>query len=109
MWPRALSYGRASGTCLALALFVLTLTLDDLHLFRVPTLYVGLGVSVAAFAFAPPWFASNLIDRLAADRHPDPATAIETALVRRRFLWGVTIAALIVWLFLFASGRTPRW
>lgn len=109
LWSPALAYGRASATALTLAVFVAGLTLDDLHLLRFSVLYPAMVIAVGVFAFAPPLFASRLLARLAADAHPDPLSAVERAVIRRRALWGISIALLIVWLVLFASGRTPRW
>lgn len=109
LWAAALACGRASSTALALVLFVAAFTLDDLHLLRVPALYVGLALAVVAYAAGPPLLAARLLDRLAADAHPDPGHAVQGALVRRRVSLALTVALLVGWLVLFSSGATPRW
>lgn len=109
LWPRALSAGKAQASAVTLAVFVAGITLDDLHLFRLPMLYLGVGLAVAVFAFMPPWFASRLLRRVARDASEHAQASMENALMRRRALLGLSIGLFVVWLILFSSGRTPRW
>lgn len=110
-WTRAMSAGKATATTYAVLLFVLGLTLDDLHLFRLPALYVGSALAVAVYAFAPPLVASRLIAVARADE-PDAdhaAARLEQALLHRRVALGFVAVLFVVWLVLFSSGSTPRW
>jgi hypothetical protein len=109
LWPRAMSAGRAAATALTLLVFVASLTLDDLRLFRFSSAFVGGALAVVVFAFTPPLFASGLVGRAIADAPGSEATWMENALVRRRALLGLAVALLVLWLVFFASGRTPRW
>lgn len=109
IWPRALVAGRAAATALTLLVFVASLTLDDLRLFRFSSAFVGGGLAVAVFAFTPPLFAGRLVGRAMVDAPGTEAGWMEGAVMRRRALLGFAIALLVVWLIFFASGRTPRW
>lgn len=103
--------GKATATTLAILLFVLGLTLDDLHLFRLPALYVGAALAVLVYAFAPVVVASRLVAHARADE-PDAdhaAARLEQAVLHRRVGLGFTVFLFVVWLVLFSSGRTPRW
>jgi hypothetical protein len=104
-----MSAGRTAATAATLVLFVASLTLDDLRVFRFSAAFVGGGLAVAVFAFTPPWFASQLMKRALADAPESAATWMENALLRRRALLGLSVALLVVWLIFFSSGRTPRW
>lgn len=97
------------ATALTLAIFVATLTLADLRLFRFPVAFVGGILAVAVFAATPPIFATRLLGRAIADSPESPGTRLESAVMRRRGYLGLAILFLIVWLVFFASGRTPRW
>jgi hypothetical protein len=109
-WPRLLRAGRASATALCLWVFAATLTLHDLHVLRVSPLYPGAAVAVGVFGLAPPFFARRMGDRIARDEAAARApVAVESALVWRRALLGVTLLLFVAWLILFTSGRTPRW
>lgn len=110
-WTRAMAAGKATATTLAILVFVAGLTLDDLHLFRVPALYVGAALAVLVFAFAPPLVASRLLRHARADE-PDAdhvAASLEHAVTYRRIGLGFTVLLFVAWLVLFSSGRTPRW
>lgn len=109
LWPSAAKAGRAASTSWALALFVLGVTLDDLHAFRLPMIYVGAAAAIAAYAFAPPWLAGRLLARLDDAPAPERPARLEASLLRRRATLAVTVAGFLVWLVLFASSRTPRW
>ncbi len=109
LWSRATVAGRATSTALALVCFMGGLTLDDLHLFRVPMVYVGAGAAILAFAFLPPLVAQRVIARAMADAPEQAAARVESTVVRRRAIFGVTVALFIAWLVLFSSGVTPRW
>lgn len=109
-WPRLLKAGRASATALCLGLFALALTLHDLRLFRHSPLWPGALAAALAFGLAPPLLAARLRRRIARDAPPEEApVAVESALVRRRALLGLTLVLFVAWLVLFTSGRTPRW
>lgn len=97
------------ATALTLAVFVATLTLADLRLFRFPVALVGGVFAVVVFAATPPFFASRLLGRALADSPESPGTRLESAVMRRRAYLGLAIIFVVVWLVFFASGRTPRW
>lgn len=97
------------ATALTLVVFVATLTLADLRLFRFPVAFVGGALAVVVFAAMPPVFASRLLSRALADPPESQGTRLESAVMRRRAYLVVAILLLIVWLVFFASGRTPRW
>lgn len=109
LWPRALSAGRAQATALTLLLLMLALTANDLRLFRFPAAFAGGALSVVVFAATPPIFASRLVARALSDAPQAAMTWMESALLRRRAFLGIAIAALVLWLVFFSSGRTPRW
>jgi hypothetical protein len=109
LWPRALAAGKSAASALTLWIFVGGITLDDLHLFRFPSLYPGAGLAVLAYAVAPPVFAARLLGRLEADAHPDVPRAVEGTVLRRRAFLALTAGLFVVWLALFSSGETPRW
>lgn len=109
LWPRALSAGRATGTAVALALFALALSLEDLRLLRFSLVYPGILGAIVAFSLLPALAAGRIVEQAQVDRPDAPGLAVESALLRRRGIMGVTIAAFAVWLALFASGLTPRW
>lgn len=109
LWPRALSGGRAAASALTLLVFVLALTLDDLKLFRFSAAIGGGAVAIAIFAFTPPVFASRLLRRAFAEAAQAPGTYVENAVLRRRAMLGAAVAAFLVWLVFFTSGKTPRW
>jgi hypothetical protein len=109
LWPRALSAGRASGTAAALLLFLFALTLEDLRLVRFSLVYPGALAAALAFAFVPAVSAARIVEDAQMERPEAPGLAVESALIRRRGLMGLTIAAFAIWLALFASGLTPRW
>ena len=109
LWPRALAGGKAMATALTLAIFVASLTLADLRLFRFPVAFVGGAAAVVVFAATPPLFASRLLSRTLADSPESPGTRLENAVMRRRAYLGAAVLLLVVWLVFFASGRTPRW
>lgn len=109
LWPRALAAGRAAATALTLVVFVASLTLDDLRLFRFSSAFVGGGLAVALFAFTPPFFAGRLVSRALVDAPGTEAGWMEGALMRRRAFLGLAIALVVLWLVFFSSGRTPRW
>lgn len=99
--------GKAMASALTLMVFVVGLTLDDLHLLRFPLLYPATGLAIVTYAFTPPWLASRLLARVS--RRPGAASGIEGALVRRRAFLGFAVALFVVWLVMFSAGRTPRW
>lgn len=109
LWPRALSAGRSAATALTLFVFVVALTLDDLKLFRFSAALGGGVLAIAVFAFTPPYFASRLLRRAFAEAPAAPGTYLENAVLRRRAMLGAAIAAFLLWLVFFSSGRTPRW
>lgn len=109
LWPRAMSAGRASATAIALAVFAVALSLEDLRLVRFSLVYPGIVGSIVSFALLPVLSAGRILERAQVDRPDAPGLAVESALIRRRGAMGVTIALFAVWLALFASGLTPRW
>ena len=109
MWRSALAAARPEATSLCLAIFVLGITLDDLHLFRLPMLYLGALGAIFAYAFAPLWFADRLASRVEECAIGEQARRLDGAKLRRRALLAVSIVLFLVWLVLFSSGRTPRW
>ena len=109
LWPRAMSAGRSYSTALTLLIFIVALTVNDLRLFRFPAAFVGSGLAALVFAATPPLFAGRLLSRAMADAPDDPGSWLESALLRRRALLGFCVFVLVLWLIVFASGRTPRW
>lgn len=109
VWTGALKAGRPAATALCLALFVLGVTLDDLHVFRAPMLYVGAIAAVLAYALAPVWFAARIAARLDEAPEAERAARLDAMLLRRRATLALSIGAFVVWLVLFSSGLTPRW
>lgn len=109
LWSRAVSAAKASATAAALVLFVLGLTLDDMHLFRVSMAYVGAIAAVLAYALLPPILAHRLVRRAQVDSPEAPGLLLETSIVRRRAGLGLTVVLFVLWLVLFSSGVTPRW
>ncbi|GEM_PF-4868829 len=108
-WTGALRAGRPAATALCLALFVAGITLDDLHVFRAPMLYVGALAAILAYAFAPVWFASRVAARLDEAPEAERAARLDAMLLRRRAALVLSLGAFVVWLVLFSSGLTPRW
>jgi hypothetical protein len=97
------------ATSLCLALFVLGITLDDLHLFRLPMLYLGALAAIFAYAFAPLWLADRLATRVEDAEPAERARRLASAKLRRQAVLALSIALFLAWLVLFSSGRTPRW
>ncbi|MEA3201152.1 MAG: hypothetical protein QOE90_2580 [Thermoplasmata archaeon] len=108
-WIAALRAGKPAATAWALLLFVAGVTLDDLHVFRLPMIYVGAGAAILCYAGAPVLFASRLASRLDEAPAETRAARLEAALLRRRAALALSAVAFVVWLILFSSGRTPRW
>lgn len=104
-----MSAGRASATAAALVVFALALSLEDLRLVRFSLVYPGAALAALAFALLPVLSARRIVERAQADRPDAPTLEVESALLRRRGVMGVAIAAFVVWLALFTSGMTPRW
>ena len=104
-----MSAGRAAATAMTLVIFVASLTLDDLRIFRFSSALVGGGLAIAVFAATPPFFATRLVDRALTDAPEGASTWMENALLRRRAMLGAAIVLVIVWMIFFSSGRTPRW
>lgn len=109
LWPRAMVGGRSAATALTLLLFVASLTLDDLRVFRFSAALAGGALAVVVFAFTPPFFAGRLVQRALADAPTAADTWMENALLRRRALLGLAVVLVIMWMVFFSSGRTPRW
>lgn len=108
-WAGALRAGRPAATALCLLLFVAGVTLDDLHVFRAPMIYVGAIAAILAYALAPIWIATRLAARLDEAPETERAARLDAMLLRRRATLAVSVAAFLVWLVLFSSGLTPRW
>lgn len=109
LWSRAMAAGRATSSAWALLVFMAGFTLDDLHLFRFPALYVGMGLAIVAIGIGPPIVAAAVVRRARADAPEAPGGAIETAVTTRRFVFGTVVIVFVAWLVLFASGVTPQW
>lgn len=107
-YPKALRAGKTLASITALWLFVLGVSLDDLHLVRLPMLWIGAAAAILAFALLPVWFAARLMDRVGRDDPHAPDAAIDLSLQRRRAGLAFTIGGFVLWLVLFSSGRTPR-
>lgn len=108
-WTAALRAGKPLASALALVLFVGGITLDDLHVFRLPMIYVGAAAAILCYALAPIWFAARLASRLDEVPEGERVSRIEGALLRRRATLGLAVGAFALWLVAFSSGRTPRW
>lgn len=109
VWPEAMRAGRALSSAATLAVFVAAITLDDLHLFRFPTIYPGVLLAIGVFALTPPLFARRLVEHTLADHDARHRQAMAASLQRRRLLLVAAVAATVIWLVLFSSGATPRW
>lgn len=108
-WTAALRAGRPLATALALVLFVAGITLDDLHIFRLPMIYVGAGAAILCYALAPVWLGARLASRMDEVPAEERDARLASVLLRRRAALVLSGALLVVWLVLFSSGRTPRW
>ena len=103
----ALQARKSRALALAVLLFVLGFSLDDLRVLRVPGYLVGLGGALLAIAVGPLLMAR----RLALDHLDEPVQEFQVRCARVRRLGALALvgalAGLVVWLVYFSSGVPP--